>query len=218
MQIANKYAREIRRGALPPNTRLPSYADIARENNVSEIVIRKAVGQLSRWGLVKTVERRGTYVVPQATLTRLAPERQMESPETTYGNETEDAVTVDREIERLDATAELANAFDIEVGDELVHVITRAAEAGNPVSVSDTYHLPDQETPDAAVLEEVLAERVPSERHADWLGLGEGDPATTVRQRFLGVDDRVLMISDVSYPPGRYQAFSFRMSLNPEDP
>ncbi|MFD0000173.1 GntR family transcriptional regulator [Nocardia sp. NPDC127526] len=217
VQIANKFAREIRTGAIAPKTWLPSYADIARDHEVSEIVVRKAVDQLHRWGLVQKVERRGTYVVERPNLTRLAPERQMESPETTFATESERPISVEREIERIRATDDLASDFGIDAGGELVHVVTRATEGGQPISISDTYHLPDQETPDATFLEETLAERVPSELHGAWLRVPTGDLVVTIHQRFLGNDERVLMISDVSYPRGRYQAFSFRMTLtNPE--
>ncbi|WP_280431696.1 GntR family transcriptional regulator [Nocardia brasiliensis] len=214
VQIANKYARAIRSGAIPPKTWLPSYAEIAREHDVSEIVVRKAVDQLDRSGLVRRVERRGTYVIERPNLTRLAPERQMESPETTYGSESDRPVSVQREIQRIQATDELAATFGVNSGAELVHVVTRATEDERPVSVSDTYHLPDQENPNAAYLEETLAEQVPADLHAEWLGLPAGELAVTVHQRFLDANDRVLMVSDVSYPRSRYQAFSFRMALD----
>ncbi|MEC3957524.1 GntR family transcriptional regulator [Nocardia sp. CDC153] len=217
VQIANKYARDIRSGKIPAGTWLPSYSEIASSNSVSEIVVRRAVDQLRRWGLVQTVERRGTRVVERPTLTRLAPERQVESPETTFGNETDGVVSVDREINRIAASGKLASQFGISAGEELVHVVTRAAEDGEPISVSDTYHLPDQENPDAAYLEETLAERVPSRSHLAWLKIPDEEPVMTVRQRFLDANDRVLMISDVSYPKHRYQAFSFRMTLPSAD-
>lgn len=216
-QIANKFAREIRSGAIAPKTWLPSYAEIAADNAVSEIVVRRAVDQLHRWGLVRKIERRGTFVMERPNLTRLAPERQMESPETTFGNESDQPVSVEREIERIPATNELADDFGIDVGDELTHVVTRATEGGQPISISDTYRLPDLENPEPAFLVESLAEQVPTELHAAWLNTSVGDPVITIHQRFLDEDDRVLMISDVSYPRDRYQAFSFRMAMFPGD-
>ena len=216
--IANKYAADIRKGVIPPNVWLPSHAEIAREHEVSEIVARKVTGQLRRWGLVKTVERRGTLVLAQSDDTRISPERQMESPETTYETESADGneVVVDREIREIAADRELADTFGLEVGAALVHVLTRASEGGRPISISDTYHLPGQSIPEADYLEEELAEREPSAVHAEWLGVPVGEPLITIKQRFLTSDDGLLMISDVSYIPGRYRAFSFRMALNRE--
>ncbi|MEV6659480.1 GntR family transcriptional regulator [Nocardia fluminea] len=216
--IANKYAADIRKGVIPPNVWLPSQAEIARENGVSEIVARKAIGQLRRWGLVKSVERRGTQVLAQSDDTRISPERQMESPETTYDTESADGdeVVVDREIREVVADQELADTFGLEVGAPLVHVVTRATEGGRPISISDTYHLPGQAIPDADYLEEELAEREPSAVHSEWLGVPVGEPLMTIKQRFLTSEDGVLMTSDVSYIPGRYRAFSFRMALDRE--
>ncbi|MFF2086996.1 GntR family transcriptional regulator [Nocardia sp. NPDC058176] len=216
--IANKYAADIRKGVIPPNVWLPSLAEIARENGVSEIVARKAIGQLRRWGLVKTVERRGTLVLAQSDDTRISPERQMESPETTYNTESAggDEVAIDREIREIAADQELAETFGLEVGATLVHVITRATEGGRPISISDTFHLPGQSPPEADFLEEELSERAPAGSHADWLGVPVGEPIMTIKQRYLTAGDRLLMISDVSYIPGRYRAFSFRMALSRE--
>ncbi|MFJ2834607.1 GntR family transcriptional regulator [Nocardia sp. NPDC087230] len=214
--IANKYAVDIRKGVIPPNVWLPSHAEIAREFGVSEIVARKATGQLRRWGLVKTVERRGTLVLAQSDDTRISPERQMESPETTYNTESSEGeeVVVDREVREIAADQELADAFGLDVGAPLVHVVTRASEGGRPISISDTYHLPGQSPPEADFLEEELAERVPSDNHAEWLGTPAGEPLITIKQRYVTSGDKLLMVSDVSYIPGRYRAFSFRMALN----
>ncbi|MFE6920363.1 GntR family transcriptional regulator [Nocardia sp. NPDC057663] len=216
--IANKYASEIRRGVLPPNVWLPSYPEIAREHGVSEIVVRKAIEQLNRMGLAQTVIRRGTRVLGEATRTRISPERQMESPETTYENEAMDAAAVSIERDVADAVAdeELAGEFGIGPGEILTHVVTRAAEGGHPISVSDTYHLPGGDDPDAAFLEEVLTEKVPPNSHAAWLQTSDGQSVMTVRQRYLDDADQVLMVSDVSYAPGRYRNYSFRMALTRE--
>ncbi|MFD6106923.1 GntR family transcriptional regulator, partial [Nocardia salmonicida] len=138
--IANKYAADIRKGAIPPNVWLPSHAEIAREHGVSEIVARQAIGQLRRWGLVTTVERRGTQVLAQRDDTRLSPERQTESPETTYKTEaTADIeVVVDRTVTEVSASEALADEFGLDVGATLVHELVRASEDGRPISISDT--------------------------------------------------------------------------------
>ncbi|TDP38743.1 GntR family transcriptional regulator [Nocardia ignorata] len=213
--IANKYAADIRKGVIPPNVWLPSHAEIARENGVSEIVARQAVGQLRRWGLVTTVERRGTQVLAQRDDTRLSPERQTESPETTYETEATAGVEVviDRQSAEVVADEALADTFGIDVGAALVHETVRASEDGRPISISDSYHLPGQSPPEADILEEELSERVPPESHSEWLGVPAGEPILMVKQRYLTSADRLLMLSDVSYIPGRYRTFSFRMVL-----
>lgn len=82
--------------ALAPGTRLPSYAEIAERKGVSQIVIRHAVKLLFNQGLVRTVERRGTFVADRLDLVRSAPERQMASPEQSFSQDTDREVRVER--------------------------------------------------------------------------------------------------------------------------
>ncbi|MBF6334244.1 GntR family transcriptional regulator [Nocardia transvalensis] len=214
VSIAGEYARQIRSGELRPGTQLRSYAELAAQHGVSQIVIRKAVELLLSQGLVRTVERRGTFVADRPNLVRVSPERQMESPEMTYTRETDSEITIDRDTQRVPASDELAEIFGISPGTEITHVITLAAEGGRPISISDTYQPLDVHgTSDATLLEETLTDKIPPLSHAEWLGTPPGDLVKAVHQRFLTDDDRVIMVSDVSYPRDRYEAFVFRMRL-----
>jgi GntR family transcriptional regulator len=112
------------------------------------------------------------------------------------------------------ATEELANAFGVPAGAMLTHVVTRASEDRQPISISDTYQpIGVSGISDATHLEETIADRLPMSAHAEWLGTTPGDLVKTVRQRFLAADGQLIMLSDVSYPQGRYDAFLFRMNL-----
>ncbi len=216
--IATEYARRIRAGDLRPGSQLPSYSEIAQENGVSDIVVRRALDLLQAQGLVSSVRRRGVFVTRRPTLIRVSPERQLEDPEATFGAESEFSVAVDRVTMRVPATTELAEAFGLSPGEEITHVVTKASEDGRPISISDTYQ--PLEAPDAAkaaFLEETVADRLPPETHAVWLKTTPGDLVKQVRQRFTNADGRLLMLSDVSYPRDRYDAFMFRMALNTED-
>jgi GntR family transcriptional regulator len=140
----------------------------------------------------------------------------MQDPEVTFSAESDLSVEVDRQTEQIRATDDLAEAFGISAGDELTHVITRAAEGGRPVSISDTYQpVGITGTASAAVLEETLTDQLPTATHAEWLRTTPGDLVKTVHQEFSTADGRVIMISDVSYPQDRYDAFVFRMNLTP---
>lgn len=218
VSIAGDYARRIRSGELTPGMQLPSLAEIASRNKVSDIVVRKAVELLQGQGLVRSVRRRGIFVADRPNLIRISPERQMEDPEVTFGNESDSDVRITRTIEREPATEELAEIFSLTAGYELIHTVTRASDDGRPISISDTYQPGNiADTSDATVLEEAVADRLPTATHADWLKTTPGDLVKTVRQRFITADGRVIMISDVSYPRDRYDAFVFRMSLTNED-
>ena len=212
--IAGEYAQRIRGGLLPPGTQLPSYAEIAERHSVSDIVVRKAIELLQNQGLVRSVRRRGNFVADQPNLVRVSPERQMEDPETTFSNESDQGVVVDRDTEQVPASEELAELFDLAPGEAITHVITRASEGGRPISISDTYQPIDVvDVSAAAYLEETIADRLPPSEHAQWLRIDSGDLVKTVHQKFTMVDGRVVMISDVSYPKDRYDAFVFRMTL-----
>lgn len=214
VSIAGDYARQIRAGQLPAGTQLPSYAEIAGRHGVSDIVVRKALELLQGQGLVRSVRRRGIFVADRPNLVRLSPERQMENPETTFGNESDREIRVDRETKQTRATEELTEIFDLAPNDEITHVITRASEDGRPISVSDTYQpLNVTGTSGATILEETIADQLPTSAHAEWLRTTPGDLVKTVRQRFLTADDKVIMVSNVSYPRDRYEAFVFRMTL-----
>lgn len=214
VSIAGEYARRIRAGELPPGTQLPSYAEIAKQHGVSDIVVRKVLEMLRSQGLVRPVRRRGIFVADRPNLVRVSPERQMQSPEVTFGTESEGEIEVDREAGTIRATDELAEIFSISPGDELAHVITRVSDSGRPVSISDTYQpLGVTGTTGATVLEETLCDQPPTATHAEWLGTTHGDLVKTVHQQFFAADGRVIMVSNVSYPQDRYDAFVFRMKL-----
>ncbi|MEV4457354.1 GntR family transcriptional regulator [Microbispora sp. NPDC049633] len=214
VRIAGEYARRIRSGGLPPRTQLPSYKEIAQENGVSEIVVRKALELLQSQGLVRSVRRRGVFVADRPNLVRVSPERQMETAERTFGNESDRDVQVGRETRQIPATSELAEALGVSEGELVTHVITRATEDGRPISISDTYQPADVVgVSGAAFLEETISDQLPTPLHAEWLRTTPGDLVKTVHQRFFTADDRTIMISDVSYPRDRYEAFVFRMAL-----
>jgi GntR family transcriptional regulator len=214
VSIAGQYARKIRNGELPPGVQLPSYAEIAERNGVSDIVVRKAIELLQSQGLVRTVQRRGVFVTDRPNLVRVSPERQMESAETTFANESDRKVRVERERSQIRATGSLAETFGLTEGGEITLIVTRAMEDGRPISISDTYIAADvTNISSATTLEETLADRIPSPTHAAWLRTAPGELTKTVHQQFFAADGRTIMVSDVSYPWNRYDAFVFRMPL-----
>ncbi|MFD0687338.1 GntR family transcriptional regulator [Actinomadura fibrosa] len=214
VRIAGEYARRIRGGDLPPGTQLPSYAEIAQQNGVSDIVVRKALELLQRQGLVRSVRRRGIFVADRPNLVRVSPERQMETAERSFQNETDRQIHVERETEQSPAAGDLVEALGVHEGEEIKHVITRATEDGQRISISDTYHsVQVTDISGAAFLEETISDQLPTAPHADWLQTPPGDLVKTVHQRFIAADGRVIMISDISYPRDRYDAFVFRMTL-----
>jgi len=217
VDIAGKYVRAIRAGELPPGVQLPSLAEIAERHGVSDIVVRKAIDLLQSQGLVRSVRRRGNFVTDRPNLVRVSPERQQETAETTFSHESDRDVQINRHVEQVPVTDELAEAFGLTIGDMVTHVITSVTEDGQPVSISDTYQPIDVDGVSTATeLEESIADRLPTPSHGEWLRTSPGDLVKTVHQRFFASDGRLIMRSDISYPQGRYDAFLFRMSLRSE--
>lgn len=214
VKIAGDLTRQIRSGELPPGIQLPSLSEIARRHKVSDIVARKAMELMQAQGLVRSEPRRGNFVAERPNLVRVSPERQMETAEATFRHESDKATLIERQPEETAATAELAEAFGIAVGEICSHVITRASEDGRAISISDTYQPPGIAGVETATeCEEKLADRLPVPSHAEWLRTTPGDLVKTIRQRFWDADGRLIMISDISYPMDRYDAFVFRMAL-----
>jgi GntR family transcriptional regulator len=241
LRIAAEIAEQIRAGALPPGTRLSSYNDLAETHDVSAIVIRQAIGVLRSRGLVRTVERSGTIVNERPTLIRISPERQLEAAGTTFIRESGDAA-VDRFVEQTTAADDVAHGLGISPGDDVTHVHTRITVGGKPAVISDYYepldltrgtpiedpergpipHSPIDRFPTVGypvdVLEETLSFRSAPSGHADFLGTPPSELTVTVRQQFWS-GDRVVQMSDITYPPDRYAGYAFRMRLpEREDP
>jgi len=115
VEIAATYARRIRSGQLPPGSQLPSYAEIADQSGVSDIVVRKAIELLQTQGLVRSVRRRGVFVADHPNLVRVSPERQMEDPEATFSYDHQNLkATADAVEEHL--TGEALCAYDLLFG------------------------------------------------------------------------------------------------------
>jgi GntR family transcriptional regulator len=211
VRIAGEIARNIRGGTLPTGSQLPSYPELAAQHSVSEIVIRQAIALLRSQGLVRTVERRGAFVADRPSLVRVAPERQAETAETSYANESSN-VQVDREEHEVTAPPDVAEMLGVSAGSNITCAVTRVAADGRPASISTTYLIPDDPRK-VTDLEETYAQRLPADEHAAWLGASPGETAPTIQQRFLTSNDEAVMVSTISYPRDRYEAFVFRMKL-----
>lgn len=70
MRLADHIDARIRAGELSLGRRLPAERDMAEEYGVAYLTVRRAMKELRRRGLIRTVVGRGTYVVdvlpPQA--------------------------------------------------------------------------------------------------------------------------------------------------------
>lgn len=63
VQLADLIAEQIRTGDLAPRDRLPSEIDLAAEYDIARLTARRAMRELTRRGLARTLPGKGTFVV-----------------------------------------------------------------------------------------------------------------------------------------------------------
>jgi GntR family transcriptional regulator len=63
-QVARDLEADIDSGILPPDTRLPSEAELAEQYGVARITVRSAIVMLRDAGKVVTVHGRGSFTSP----------------------------------------------------------------------------------------------------------------------------------------------------------
>lgn len=63
-QIMDQIRALVRRGALGPDSPLPSVRQLAADLEINPNTVARAYGLLEREGLVKTARRRGTLIAP----------------------------------------------------------------------------------------------------------------------------------------------------------
>jgi len=68
-QIVDQLAGLIRSGQLPPNTRLPSFRELAPQLLVSLITVRRAYADLETAGLIACRQGQGTFVAGEIEAT-----------------------------------------------------------------------------------------------------------------------------------------------------
>src|SRR3954468_2989472 len=61
-QVARDLAAHVRRGSIPPGTRLPPEPALARAYGVNRLTVREALTLLTRQGLVRRVQGVGSFV------------------------------------------------------------------------------------------------------------------------------------------------------------
>ena len=65
-RVADHLAARIEAGDLAPGARLPRELDVADEYGVSHNTVRRAMAELRRLGMVRTLPNLGTYVLARS--------------------------------------------------------------------------------------------------------------------------------------------------------
>ncbi|WP_405161917.1 winged helix-turn-helix domain-containing protein [Nocardia sp. NBC_01499] len=109
--IAGDYARRIRNGTLPGDAQLPSHAELAERHGVSRSVIRQAIQLLCNQQLVRTVPRRGTFVIDQE------PVRQREPLDVELDDDVDEVRAVAHPIRRAQLAANLITHYQLRIAE-----------------------------------------------------------------------------------------------------
>ncbi|MFI0470625.1 MULTISPECIES: GntR family transcriptional regulator [Saccharopolyspora] len=131
LRIRNELERQIRSGALPPGTRLPTESELQREHSIGRATAQRVLTELAQAGLVERHRRRGTFVASSArqeNLLRIA-NPVLQGPEIP-GRHAVDSITV---LPARDADVDLPGVAD----DAPVHELRRLKfdVDDNPIAV-----------------------------------------------------------------------------------
>ena len=144
--IGDALAADIENGVLPPDTRLPPSAELARSYGVNRHTVLRAISYLKERGIVRVERGRGTFAVVNPLQYQLGPRRWFE--QNLLENNLRPARTV-LDVRRLAATSPIAEELGVENGAPLVCVSILGTADDVPVNYNHHYfsqeRLPDIE-------------------------------------------------------------------------
>lgn len=226
VRIAAELRRRIEAGELAEGDRLPTLPELAEAHDVSETTIRQALGVLRNEGLIETRARAGTRVRSRPPVHRMPADRYRtrkgparSTPFTADQGIGWSEYRLDKRFERVEASAELAELFEVEVGEQLLarHFVFHDNDhptqlstsyvlwsdvAGTPVADPINEPWPGGTRAQLASLgirvtqvRESLTGGVPTEDEAATLRLGDGVPVLRITRRHIAEGGRVVEVA-----------------------
>jgi GntR family transcriptional regulator len=235
-QMADTLRAEIRAGRYRPGDKLPSERELSERFSVSKVTARQAIVQLRAEGLVTSRVGYGVFVADPGPPRRLSDD--ILRGEAFYravdrlGLEPNVATTITREP----ATEEVAEALDVEVGEEvLVHVRLTRAQDEPPLFLADNYFpswvveaVPQLASPSTSGLtkwlgeafgplygEDLIDSRMPTPEQRERLEIPEGVPVTIIKGVNRDSQHRALHYIVKVTVAGRMQ-YGYRFGVMPE--
>lgn len=239
----------ILRGDYPAGSTLPKQDDLAEQYQVNVKTVRNAVALLAAEGLVTPVRRRGTVVRERPPMRRLGAERYAKS-KWKYGNLV--AFAADREasgqawnssdqtqtVARVEADADIAEAFGIDIGDEVYERARLVKDAGGrPTHTLTSYYRPEDvegtplvdPTPGPAgrgggfavltmqglepdAMTETFHGRMPTPAETELLELPAGEPVIVLHRRTVTAEGRVVEFARGVHAASRF-AWSYTFKI-----
>ncbi len=222
-QIVETVEREIATGELAPGARLPTEAQFARRFEVNRHTVRRALEELSRDGLVRVEQGRGSFV-PEDVLDYAIESRTRFSEWIRRHNKEPSGQVLD--LRDTVAEADVAAGLGVKPGTRIILMERLGLADGRPVSIG-SHHYPAARFPGLlaalgahATITEALAEagvsdyrrrttrvsaRMPLQREAALLRLPRNRPVLVSESVDVDQDDAVVGFGIARYPTPRVQ-------------
>jgi GntR family phosphonate transport system transcriptional regulator len=135
-QIATRLQHDIDTGIYPPGGRLPTEAELSQQFRVNRHTVRRALDELSRGGLVRVEQGRGSFVAEDVLAYAVEPRTRFSEWVRRHNKEPSGRVLALRE---LAAEAQVAGGLGIRAGSRVVLLERLGFADTRPVSLSQHF-------------------------------------------------------------------------------
>ncbi len=137
-QIAGQLQQAIGAGSYAPGVRLPTEAELSQHFRVNRHTVRRALEELSRAGLVRVEQGRGSFVAEDVIEYAVEPRTRFSEWIRKHNKEPSGRVL---QLKETSATAQVAIGLGIRAGSRVVLMERLGLADGRPVSLA-THHFP----------------------------------------------------------------------------
>jgi len=222
-QIAGTLEAEITSGALAPAAQLPAEAALAHRFGVNRHTVRRALEELSRAGLIRIEQGRGSFVAEDVLDYAVGPRTRFSEWVRRHNREPSGQVLALGEVA---ASAAVASGLGLEAGARVVRYRRLGLADGRPVSLAEHYFAPDRLPGIEAALRETdsitaalqrvgvadyrrlstkVSARLPTPEEADLLRTGRNRPLLTCENINVDGAGAVVEFGQSRYPTPRVQ-------------
>lgn len=135
-QIAGRMQHEIGSGRYPPGARLPTEAELSRMFAVNRHTVRRALEELSRSGLVRVEQGRGSFVAEDVLDYTVEPRTRFSEWIKRHNKEPSGRVL---ELKEISADAQVAAGLGVRTGNRVVLLERLGFADDRPVSLTSHY-------------------------------------------------------------------------------
>jgi GntR family transcriptional regulator, histidine utilization repressor len=220
LQVKNYIETQIRSGAWPPESKIPSENELVVSLGVSRMTVNRALRELSTDGYLIRLQGVGTYVAAPKPQSALLEIRSIAHEIESRGGVHSSRVHV---LQSEMATADLASAMQISTGAEVFHAVLIHMDTGVPVQLADRFVNPaiapgfleqdfSRTTPNQylisvapiAEVEHIIEAVMPSRRVQALLEISAKEPCLLLHRK-TWVDTTVATVSRFFYRGSRFR-------------